>query len=114
MDPNCDRPPSFCEAHHIRFVARDGGKTTILNAILVCKHHHLKYHNEGYEIVVDGDGRYWLIPPKETDPTQTPIVMPLKTRNLHDLWAAAAPVDEALAEEALAKEARVTETAAVS
>ncbi len=29
MDPNCDRPPSWCEAHHIQFVKRDGGKTTI-------------------------------------------------------------------------------------
>ena len=33
MDPDCDRPPSWCEAHHIRHVVRDGGKTTIGNAI---------------------------------------------------------------------------------
>jgi hypothetical protein len=88
MDPDCDRAPSWCEAHHIRFVVRDGGKTTILNAILLCKYHHLKYHNDGYEIVLDGDGngKYWKIPPKSVDPAQTPVPMPLKTRNLHDLW----------------------------
>jgi hypothetical protein len=88
MDPNCDRPPSWCEAHHIQFVVRDGGKTTILNAILLCKYHHLKYHNEGYEIALDATGNYWKIPPVSVDPDRTPIAMPLKTRNLDDLWAA--------------------------
>jgi hypothetical protein len=88
MDPDCDRPPSWTEAHHIRFVARDGGKTTIVNAILLCKFHHLKYHNEGYEIAVDSSGDYWKIPPKAIDPDQAPIRMPLKTRNLDDLWSA--------------------------
>jgi len=85
MDPDCDRPPMFCEAHHIQWVKRDGGKTTIINAILLCKFHHLKYHNEGYEIVLDDLGRYWKIPPVNVDPNQTPIAMPLKTRNLIDL-----------------------------
>ena len=88
MDPDCDRPPSWTEAHHIRFVKRDGGKTTICNAIPLCKFHHLKYHNEGYEVVQDDFGDYWKIPPVSVDPRQTPIAMPLKTRNLNDLWAA--------------------------
>ncbi len=88
MDPNCDRPPSWCEAHHIQFIKRDGGKTTISNAILLCKHHHLLYHNRGYEIFQDDSGTYWKIPPTSVDPDQTPIVMPLKTRNLQDLRAA--------------------------
>jgi hypothetical protein len=88
MDPDCDRPPSWTEAHHIQYVKRDGGKTTIENAILLCKYHHLKYHNDGYEILKDPSGSYWKIPPKSVDPGQTPIYMPLKTRNLHDLWTA--------------------------
>jgi hypothetical protein len=50
MDPNCDRPPSWTEAHHILQWARDRGKTLIENGILLCRWHHLKYHNEGYEI----------------------------------------------------------------
>jgi hypothetical protein len=89
MDPNCDRPPSWTEAHHIAFVKRDGGKTTIENAILLCKYHHLKYHNDGYEIHQDSFGNYWKIPPTTVDPAQTPIPMPLKTRNLDDLWRTA-------------------------
>jgi hypothetical protein len=88
MDPDCDRPPSWCEAHHIRYVYRDGGKTVILNGILLCKHHHLMYHNDGYEIMLATDGTYWKIPPTTLDPTQTPIPMPLKTRNLNDLQTA--------------------------
>jgi Domain of unknown function (DUF222) len=87
MDPHCDRPPSWCEAHHILHWARDHGKTTIDNAILLCKYHHLKYHNDGIEITLDTAGSYWKIPPTTVDPTQTPTLMPLKTRNLHDLWA---------------------------
>ena len=88
MDPYCDRPPVMTEGHHILFVARDGGKTVIKNGILLCKYHHLKYHNDGYEIVIDADGNYWQIPPTSIDPNQIAIPMPLKTRNLHDLWNA--------------------------
>ena len=88
MDPDCDRRPSYCEAHHILQWARDGGKTVTDNGILLCKFHHLKYHNEGYEIVRDDEGQYWKIPPAAADPEQTPIHMPLKTRNLQDLATA--------------------------
>jgi hypothetical protein len=88
MDPDCDRPPSWCEAHHIEHVRRDGGKTTVVNGILLCKYHHLKYHNDGYEICRDSFGKYWKIPPKWIDPDQSPILMPLKTRNLADLQRA--------------------------
>ena len=88
MDPNCQRPPSWCETHHIKHWARDGGKTITSNGILLCKYHHLLYHNRGYEIEVDNQGNYWKIPPTSIDPAQTPIPMPLKTRNLSDLAAA--------------------------
>jgi hypothetical protein len=86
MDPNCDRPPSWTEAHHISHWVRDKGKTLIKNGILLCKWHHLKYHNEGYEIEIDDDGNYWQIPPKTLDPEQTPIPMPLKSTAIADLW----------------------------
>ena len=87
MDPDCDRPASACEAHHIMQWKRDGGKTVLDNGILLCKFHHLKYHNDHYEIVRDADGRYWKVPPTSVDPNQTAIFMPLKSRNLHDLFA---------------------------
>jgi hypothetical protein len=60
----------------------------IANGILFCKHHHLLLHDRGYEVVVDEDGDYWLIPPKEIDDDQLPVAMPLKGRNLRDMLAA--------------------------
>jgi hypothetical protein len=90
MDPNCERPPSWCEAHHLEHWVRDRGKTVLENGILLCKHHHLKYHNEGYEIVHNIEGEYWLIPPTERDPEQDPIRMPLKSAALRDLWRGSA------------------------
>jgi hypothetical protein len=86
MDPNCDRPPSWTEAHHILQWVRDKGKTLIKNGILLCRWHHLKYHNEGYEIEVDDNGDYWQIPPKSVDPEQKRVAMPLKSTAVADLW----------------------------
>jgi hypothetical protein len=89
MHPGCDRPPSWCESHHIRQWSRDRGKTEVCNGILLCKWHHLKYHNDGYEITVDGHGRYWLIPPASIDPAQTPQHMPLRSAAMRDLFGEA-------------------------
>jgi hypothetical protein len=57
----CERPPSWCEAHHIDHYA-DGGCTDLDRGVLLCKHHHLKLHNEGWQIRRK-EGRYWLHPP---------------------------------------------------
>ena len=87
--PGCDRPPSWCEAHHIVFWARDKGKTDIADGILLCKHHHLLFHNNGWEIERNAVGEYWLIPPKSHDPEQNPIVLQPKGNNMRDLRTAA-------------------------
>jgi hypothetical protein len=83
--PGCDRPPSWCEAHHIVFWARDKGKTNIADGILLCRHHHLLFHNNGWEIQRDKNSRYWLIPPSEQDPNQTPIELVSKSAAMRDL-----------------------------
>ena len=83
--PGCDRPPSWTEAHHVVQWKRDGGKTNILDGILLCKHHHLLFHNNGWEIVRDDDARYWLIPPPQLDPAQTPIELLSKSAAMRDL-----------------------------
>jgi hypothetical protein len=41
--PGCDRPPGWCEAHHIKHWA-DGGTTTLDNLKLVCSRHHREEH----------------------------------------------------------------------
>ena len=83
--PGCDRPPSWCEAHHIVFWARDHGKTNVADGILLCKHHHLLFHNNGWEINRSDQGEYWLIPPKSHDPDRTPVRLESKAGNMRDL-----------------------------
>ena len=78
MDPDCTRPPSWTEAHHIDHWQRDGGQTNIADGILLCRRDHLRYHNEGWEVRRDG-GTYWLIPPPTVDPERTRRRMRSKT-----------------------------------
>ena len=83
MAPGCDRPPSWTEAHHVKYWARDGGKTDIANGILLCRYHHLLFHNNGWDIEYDG-ADYWLIPPPDVDPSRAAILLhsknPVRTR----------------------------------
>jgi len=81
---DCDRPPSWCEAHHSKHWKRDHGETNILDGVLLCRYHHLLVHNNGWEIVRD-DAGFWLIPPQEVDPHQRPRPMPSKSAALRDL-----------------------------
>lgn len=41
--PGCDRPPRWCDAHHIRHWAQGGG-TDLANLILLCRRHHRMVH----------------------------------------------------------------------
>jgi hypothetical protein len=86
----CDRPPSWCEAHHIVFWKRDGGQTNIDDGILLCKHHHLLAHNNGWEIARDELGQYWLTPPVNVDPDQVAVLMRSKSAAMRDLLQAGA------------------------
>lgn len=72
--PGCDRPPSWCESHHIVHWARDGGRTDLADGVLLCRHHHLLLHNNQWEITRDGT-EYLLIPPAGIDYQRTPIRM---------------------------------------
>jgi hypothetical protein len=78
MDPDCTRPPSWTEAHHIDHWARDDGRTDLADGILLCRRDHLRYHNQGWE-VRRKESAYWLIPPASVDPEQTPRLMRPKT-----------------------------------
>ena len=64
---DCDRPPSWTEAHHIDQWERDHGETNVEDGVCLCKFHHLLLHNQGYRII-RRDGRYYLIPPPTRDP----------------------------------------------
>lgn len=57
----CDRPPSWCEAHHVDHWSK-GGRTDVDRGVLLCRHHHLRLHNEGWTIEVRA-AQFWLEPP---------------------------------------------------
>ncbi len=46
----CDRPASYCEAHHIDHFVRDEGCTDIDRGILLCRFHHMQLHHGGWRI----------------------------------------------------------------
>lgn len=75
--PQCDRPPAWCEAHHVRHWHRDRSETNIADGVLLCRRHHLLLHNNHWEIERRG-GEYWLQPPVSIDPEQSLIEMPSK------------------------------------
>ena len=68
--PGCDRPPSWCDAHHCKYWS-DGGETALCNLCLLCSQHHDVVHHDGWEITMI-DAMPWFIPPLWIDPDQTP------------------------------------------
>jgi hypothetical protein len=54
--PGCDRPHSWCDAHHIVHWA-DGGATALSNLVLLCRRHHRMLHERGGFGLTMLDGR---------------------------------------------------------
>ncbi|TNH30091.1 DUF222 domain-containing protein [Micromonospora orduensis] len=69
--PGCDRPPRWCDGHHIRHWA-DGGDTSLDNAVLLCGHHHRHVHRGDWVVRLGGDGHPEFVPPAWLDPEQLP------------------------------------------
>ena len=73
--PGCDRPPSWCESHHVdewKSPAHAPGRTDIDNGVLLCHFHHARLHKSTWKLVMRG-GVPHIIPPRWRDPTRTPI-----------------------------------------
>ncbi len=71
----CGVPPGHTKVHHIRWWARDRGRTDLDNGVLLCESCHHRIHDNGWDIRVDGNGvdaRVWFIPPAHIEPCQTP------------------------------------------
>jgi hypothetical protein len=54
--PGCDRPHSWCDAHHVVHWA-DGGPTAVGNLVLLCRRHHRTVHERGGLSLHLEDGR---------------------------------------------------------
>jgi hypothetical protein len=47
--PGCDRPPMWCDAHHvIHWIA--GGVTAVYNLLLLCRRHHRLIHHRRFRV----------------------------------------------------------------
>jgi hypothetical protein len=66
--PGCDRPLSWCEAHHLVHWL-DGGPTDLDNLVLVCRAHHRAVHEGGWRLQHQPDGRLTATPPHRRQPT---------------------------------------------
>jgi hypothetical protein len=53
--PGCDRPPGWCQAHHIVHWV-DGGPTDLDNLCLLCSHHHHLVHEARFGLRRAQDG----------------------------------------------------------
>jgi hypothetical protein len=52
--PGCDRPATWCDAHHLKHWVH-GGHTCLANMILLCRRHHVMVHECGWNIHLDHD-----------------------------------------------------------
>jgi hypothetical protein len=59
---DCDRPPGWCEAHHLVHWLH-GGPTDLPNLALLCRAHHRAVHEGGWRLERDPDGRLTATPP---------------------------------------------------
>ena len=64
----CDRPPAWCEAHHLTWYSHDG-PTNMTNGALFCFYHHHLLHNGEWDahMGTDANGQHCV----EGHPTQT-------------------------------------------
>ena len=77
--PGCQRPPSWCEAHHAIHWA-DGGPTSVDNITLLCREHHHELHTTGWHLTRQPNGHYTATPPPNTPtPTNTRLTPPTTT-----------------------------------
>ena len=59
---DCDRPPQWCEAHHVR-EWQHGGPTELGNLVLECSRHHHLVHQPGWHTKLLPDATYKITTP---------------------------------------------------
>jgi hypothetical protein len=65
--PGCDRPPRWCDAHHVLHWS-NGGPTELSNLVLLCGYHHRLIHHSDWQVRINPqDGLPEFIPPAYVD-----------------------------------------------
>ena len=77
--PGCDRPPEWCDAHHLDFWDAEHGLTDLDRGCLLCRRHHNLLHKQGWTLdrdIVTGiftatapDGRTFTNDPRRRQAT---------------------------------------------
>jgi hypothetical protein len=66
----CDRPPWWCEAHHV--LPFPNGPTALTNGVLLCSRHHHLGHRPGWTQLLEPDGTFHITAPDGRTWTTTP------------------------------------------
>jgi len=69
--PGCDRPPGWCQAHHLNEWLRGDGPIDLDNLALLCARHHHDVHDGGRRLQRDESGTWQVhldLPPPRTPP----------------------------------------------
>ncbi|MBB2943690.1 hypothetical protein FB565_003419 [Actinoplanes lutulentus] len=69
--PDCDRPPRWCESHHM-LPWDQGGPTDVSQGVLLCRPHHRLVHGGGWAARKGPDGLPEFVPPPFVDPLRQP------------------------------------------
>jgi hypothetical protein len=69
--PGCDRPPRWCDAHHLQHVS-DNGPTNPCNVVLLCNRHHHLIHRKHWNAEMSADGTLTVTSPDKTTRTSRP------------------------------------------
>jgi hypothetical protein len=64
--PECDRPASWCDAHHVLHWTK-GGPTDLWNLVLLCRRHHVMCHEGGWQLARAPDGTIRVERPDGTE-----------------------------------------------
>ncbi len=57
--PGCDRPPAWCDAHHVQSWL-DHGETNLDNTLLLCRKHHTAHHKGHIRIQAHGNQQFTI------------------------------------------------------
>jgi hypothetical protein len=63
--PGCDRPATWCDAHHVQWWTRNG-RTDLANLALLCGYHHRLVHEGGWSLSRHTSGRWQFRRPDGT------------------------------------------------
>ncbi|MDN4480895.1 HNH endonuclease [Demequina muriae] len=67
----CGAPPSHCEAHHVEWWDRDGGRTDLSNGVMLCVACHHTIHRDAWGIEASNE-QVWFRPPASVDRERRP------------------------------------------